>query len=84
MRKEQTLYIKNPRARRLAKQVSKQMNASLTDAVISALERQLQSTANGLDLKTVDEICAQARAIPDRDKRSNDEILGYNEFGIPS
>ena len=84
MKKAQTLYVKNPEAHRLAEQLGRRMNVSLTDAVISALETQLRNTKKSLDLKTVDEICAKARAIPDRDTRSDDEILGYDEFGIPS
>ena len=78
-----TLYVKNPAAHRLAEQVSKRMGVTLTDAVISALEDKLQRTARPLDRAKIDEICARIQALPVIDARTPDEILGYDEFGIP-
>ena len=78
-----TLYVKNPAAHRLAEQVSKRMGVTLTDAVISALEDKLQRTARPLDRAKIDALCARMDALPDIDTRTPDEILGYDEFGIP-
>ena len=78
-----TLYVKNPAAHRLAEQVSKQMGVTLTQAVISALEDKLRRTPRPLDRAAIDAICARLDALPDIDTRTPDEILGYDEFGIP-
>ena len=80
----QTLYIKNSKAHRLAKQVSKQMGVTLTEAVIRSLESQVRTARQPIDLERIAEICSKVRALPDRDTRSIDEILGYNEIGVPS
>jgi len=81
--KRRTLYIKNPAAHRLAEQVSKRMGVTLSDAVISALEESLRRTSGPLDRKKVDALCGEIRALPVIDRRSAEEILGYDAFGIP-
>jgi antitoxin VapB len=78
-----TLYVKNPAAHRLAEQVSKRLGVTLTDAVISALEDKLRSTPRPLDRAAIDALCAKIQALPVIDNRTADEILGYDEFGIP-
>jgi antitoxin VapB len=78
-----TLYIKNPAAHRLAAKVSKRMGVTLTDAVIRSLEAQLQGPARPIDRKKVDAIQKKIAALPVRDSRSDNEILGYDKFGIP-
>jgi antitoxin VapB len=78
-----TLYIKNPVAHRLAEQVSKQMGVTLSDAVISALEDKVRKTRRPIDRAKIDAIQAEAAALPVLDSRSMDEILGYDEFGLP-
>jgi antitoxin VapB len=82
-KKQRTLYIKNPAAHRLAEKVSKQMGVTLSDAVISALEDKLQRTRLPLNRARLDAISAALGALPVVDNRSPEEILGYNESGIP-
>jgi len=82
--KGRTLYIKNPAAYRLAEQVSKKMGVTLTDAVIRSLEAQLQGPARPIDWEKVEAIQREIAALPILDSRSIDEILGYDEFGLPS
>jgi antitoxin VapB len=36
-----------------------------------------------LDRKKVDAICEKVRALPVHDSRTPDEILGYDEYGVP-
>ncbi len=80
-----TLYIKNPAAHRLAEKVSKRMGVTLTDAVIRSLEAQLQGPARPINRKKVDAIQKKKiAALPVRDSRSDNEILGYVEFGLPT
>jgi len=85
VKKPQTLYIKNPAAHRLARQLSRQRGVTLTDAVIGALEDQLNASENPkpIDRKKVDALLEKMRALPVMDSRSPDEILGYDEFGLP-
>jgi antitoxin VapB len=81
--KGRTLYIKNPAAHLLAERVSKKMGVTLTDAVIRSLEAQLRGPARPIDWKKVEAIQKEIAALPVLDSRSEDEILGYDEFGIP-
>lgn len=83
MRKRRTLYIKNPAAHRLAQQLSEQMGVTLTEAVIHALEAQIEKPERSVDRKAVSAILASLDAMPVLDSRTPDEILGYDEFGIP-
>ena len=82
-KKPRTLYIKNPAAHRLAEKVSKQMGVTLSDAVISALEDKLERTRLPLNRARLDAICDALGALPVIDNRSLEEILGYDESGIP-
>jgi antitoxin VapB len=82
-RKPRTLYIKNPAAHALAEKVSKKMGVTLTDAVIHSLEAQLHSAPRPIDWKKVEAIQKEIAALPILDSRTDDEILGYDEFGIP-
>jgi antitoxin VapB len=77
-----TLYIKNPAAHNLAEKVSKRMGVTLTEAVIFSLQGQLSSQARPIDLKKIEAIQKKIAAMPILDSRTNDEILGYDEFGI--
>jgi antitoxin VapB len=83
MKKGQTLYIKNPVAHRLAQQLSKRMGVTLTEAVIHALEDKIRAGKKPLDREKIDALCAKIAALPVLDSRTPDEILGYDEFGVP-
>jgi antitoxin VapB len=78
-----TLYVKNPAAHSLAEKVSKRMGVTLTEAVIISLQGQLSSQSRPIDWKKVDAISTKIAALPVLHSRTNDEILGYDEFGIP-
>jgi antitoxin VapB len=82
--KRRTLYIKNPAAHRLAEKVSKKMGVTLTEAVIRSLEDKLRDTPRPIDMKRIEAIQREIAALPVLDRRSIDEILGYDEFGLPS
>jgi antitoxin VapB len=78
-----TLYIKNPVAHKLAEKVSKKLGVSLTEAVIRSLQDQLRAKPRPIDWDKVDAISREIAALPVLDSRTDDEILGYDEFGIP-
>jgi antitoxin VapB len=77
------LYIKNPIAHRLAEQISKRTGGTLSDAVISALEDKVQQTGRPIDRMKVEALCAKIQSLPVLDPRTPDEILGYDDLGIP-
>jgi antitoxin VapB len=79
-----TLYIKNPAAHSLAEKVSKKMGVTLTEAVIRSLQVQVRSQARPIDWKRVGAIQKKIAAMRILDSRTDDEILGYDEFGLPS
>jgi len=83
VKKSRTLYIKNPAAHRLAERLSRRMGVTLTDAVIYALEDQIRAAKKPLNREKIDAICARIASLPVLDSRSADEILGYDEFGVP-
>jgi antitoxin VapB len=82
-RKGSTLYIKNPIAHRLAEQISKRDGVTLSDAVIAALEDKVRQTPQPFDRTKVEAVLKKFDSLPILDTRSEDEILGYDEFGIP-
>jgi len=79
-----TLYIKNPAAHELAKKVSKKLGVTLTEAVIRSLQDQLRAKPRPIDWEKVDAISKKIASLPVLDTRTDDEILGYDEFGLPS
>jgi antitoxin VapB len=79
-----TLYIKNPAAHELAKKVSKKLGVTLTEAVIRSLQDQLRAKPRPIDWEKVEAIQKEIAALPILDSRTDDEILGYDEFGLPS
>lgn len=80
------LNIKDPEADRLARELARRTGESLTQTVIKALRERLkrQSAASPLGLK--DEIMAisrRAAAMQRRTGRSPEEIIGYDDKGLP-
>lgn len=82
------LNIKHPEADRLARLLAQQLNKSITNVIVDALREKLlreQGKPSLGELKdsllAISERCAK---LPRRDLRSPDDILGYNEFGLPT
>jgi antitoxin VapB len=83
-----SLNIKDQRAHRLAKQLARLTGESMTQAVKIALEERLgrEKAKRGKVgmAERLMEIGRQCAALPVRDDRSPDEILGYDEHGLPT
>lgn len=79
------LSIKNTKAERLAHEVAKETGENITQAVIHALEeclRRLRGRKSTPDcVAMVLEISARCSALPDLDRRSEEQILGYDDSG---
>lgn len=81
------LNIKNREAHRMAQALADATGTSLTEAVTEALRTRLAAVtaASVGDLMDAEvaEIHAFVAALPNRDARTDDEILGYDSFGLP-
>ncbi len=81
------LSIKNPEADRLARQLARVTGESLTEAVLNAIrERLVRETGWNRDSFEDDIARIQARLAqaPVLDDRTPDEIIGYDENGLPT
>ncbi len=80
------LNIKDPETDRLARELAERMGTSITEALKAALKDRLARTMPRLDTVYADLIAIgeRGRARPVIDDRTEDEIVGYDESGIPS
>lgn len=81
------LSIKSIEAERLAREIASKTGESLTAAIQKALEERLDRLRNqrrGQILASqLEEILRRVDGLPALDERSADEILGYDEHGLP-
>ena len=80
------LSIRNPYAEQLARQVSSITEENITQTIIKALENRLESLKGKKTIVDVEQqiltISQRCSALPDRDNRTDEEILGYNKDGV--
>ena len=81
------LSIRNSKTEKLAREVAAESGETITQAITRALEERLErirgrSTATDL-VEEILKISKRCSAIPDRDQRSSNEILGYDSAGVP-
>jgi antitoxin VapB len=81
------LSIKNQEADRLARELAETTGESLTEAVIRALRERLRREKGRVrgprlkdELRAIRERCA---ALPVLDERAPDEVIGYDDSGLP-
>jgi len=81
------LNIKNDEADRLARELAALTGESLTEVVIEALRERLQRESGRMlsfglreDLVRIQQRIAK---LPRLDRRSDEEIIGYDETGLP-
>lgn len=81
------LSIKHDEADRLARALARETGETLTDAVVIALrerlERVRQPSRAKRRLARLRAIQERIAALPTRDVRPAEEILGYDEHGLP-
>lgn len=82
------LSIKNPETERLARELARVTGQNLTDAVTEALrDRLIRETGRGRDDTLRDDvrrIQEEVARLPVLDDRSPDELIGYQEDGLPT
>ena len=81
------LSIKHPEADRLARELAATTGESLTDAIINALKERLRRERGRVkgrrlreELQAIRRRCAR---LPVQDPRGADEIIGYDQRGVP-
>ena len=81
------LSIKNEETERLARQVAGETGESLTEAIQKALqerwERLKSKRRSHILASQVEDLLRRVDALPTLDSRPADEILGYDERGMP-
>ena len=81
------LSIKNPEVERLARELAATTGESITDAVMVALRDRIDRETrrrDGQRLRRMMRIAEDIARLPNLDTRSADEIIGYDEHGVPS
>ncbi|MGZ3297942.1 MAG: type II toxin-antitoxin system VapB family antitoxin [Asticcacaulis sp.] len=82
------LNIKDQATYALARKLADRTGQSLTASVRRALEHELErvntQTERALRLEALNRIVQEAAALPVLDSRTPDEIIGYDENGLPS
>ena len=81
------LNIKSPEADRLARELARRRQQSITEAVIVALRAELDRESRRMRAPGMAQqllaIGARYAALPSYGEHSDDEILGYDEHGVP-
>ena len=83
------LFIKDAKTHALAKRLATATGETMTAAVRTAIQERLKRVdaqrrgGRGL-ADRLDEIALHCAALPVRRRRSEDEILGYDDRGMPS
>jgi antitoxin VapB len=76
------ITIKNPKAERKLRRVSRLLGKSMTATVIEPAEGRLKAIDRERKLRAVDRIVRRFNARPILDNRTAAEILGYNKNGL--
>ena len=78
------LNIRNPETERLAEALAKLTGETKTEAVTRALrDRLARVRRERARRRLADELARQCARLPVLDSRPPDEILGYDEHGLP-
>ncbi len=81
------LNIRNRQAEELATLLAKLTGETKTQAVTQALRERLERVRRSRSKRgladDLDEIALHCAALPIRDRRSAEEIIGYDEHGLP-
>jgi antitoxin VapB len=84
------LSIRDPATDRLARELSALTGETMTGAIRAALQERLAREKRRREddverrRKTIDAIIDHCAALPVLDDRTEDEILGYDENGLPT
>jgi antitoxin VapB len=77
------LSIKSERADQLARDLAALTGESITDAVVASLEARLEVERRRRRALGLGDIVERFRRLPELDERDPDDIIGYDEHGLP-
>ena len=81
------ISIKSIETEQLAREIAAETGESLTSAIQKALEERLERLKNNRRSQALaaqlDDILRRVDEMPDLDSRTPDEIIGYDEDGLP-
>lgn len=81
------LSIKNDEVDALARELSRLTGESITEAILVALKERLARQAATIDARSLEDriksIGRSCAALPRLDLRTDEEILGYDDSGLP-
>ena len=77
------ISIRNPRVERLARDLARRKGSTMTDVIVEALEASFVAEDGRYLLRrdALAKIAAECAALPDLDRRSAEDILGYGDAG---
>jgi len=77
------ISIRNPRVERLARDLARRKGSTMTEVIAEALEASFVTQDGSYMLRhdALEKIAAECAALPDLDKRSAEDILGYGIVG---
>jgi antitoxin VapB len=80
------LNIKNAEVVEMIRRLAKERGVDMTEAIRGAVERDLRfsEVAVAARLRKMRAISSRVAALPTLDDRPLEEILGYDEHGLPS
>ncbi|TCR61480.1 type II toxin-antitoxin system VapB family antitoxin [Bosea sp. BK604] len=82
------ILIKDSETDRIVRELAARTGRTITDAVRTAVERELADLPprkGRIDMANVEKLLAEIDAMPKiKGHLSNDEIIGYDENGVPS
>ncbi|MEQ8718099.1 MAG: type II toxin-antitoxin system VapB family antitoxin [Acidimicrobiales bacterium] len=77
------LSIKSERADRLARDLAELTGESITDAVVASLEARLEVERRRRRALGLGDIVERFGRLPLLDGRDPDDVIGYDEHGLP-
>lgn len=78
------LSIKSAHADQLARELAKLTGETITEAVVTSLEARLALERLRHRERSLHDIVERFRQLPVLDERRTDEILGYDDYGLPT
>ena len=78
------LSIKSERADQLARDLVALTGETITDAVVASLEARLELERRRQSRVQLHDIVERFQQLPELDQRSPDDIIGYDEHGLPA
>ena len=78
------LSIKSAEADQLARELAEMTGESITEAVVASLKTRLDLERRRKRNRALDDIIERFQELTVLDERSAEDIMGYDEHGLPS